>query len=90
MMDKACQEPANPSRATKKWKIKEDITFFEEDVAGVKYSHVVMVVLILNIDNYNIHRVLVDNKSAVDILYFLVFSWMKLSVNYLAKYGSLI
>lgn len=44
----------------------------------------------LNIDNYNVYHVLVDSGSTVDILYLLAFSRMKLSMDHLENYGSLI
>lgn len=90
MVDKAYQELVEPSKVIKKWNIKEDITFFKEDTAGIQYPHVDAIVIILNLDNYNIYHVLVDSGCAIDILYFLAFSRMKLSVDLLAKYGSLI
>lgn len=49
-----------------------------------------MVVIILNINNYNVHCILVDNGSAIDILYFLTFSQMNLFMDRLVKYGFLI
>lgn len=42
----------------KKQKVREAITFTEKDTTGFQHIHTDMVVVTLNIDNYNVHRVL--------------------------------
>lgn len=90
MVDKDCEELAEPSGALKRRRIEEDITFSEVDVADIQFLHADAMIVNLNIDNYKVHHVLVNSESAVDILYFSIFSWMNLSMNRLEKYRSLI
>lgn len=90
MVDEAHQELAKPSEAVKRRRTEEDITFSEKNAASILFPHTNAVVVILNINNYNIHYVLVNSESAVVILYFLTFSRMKLSMDRLERYGSLI
>jgi len=49
------------------------ITFMDEEVRGLHHPHDDATVTILTIANYTIRRVLVDNGSLVDILYYLAF-----------------
>lgn len=54
MVDKVHQEPAESFTVAKIWKIENDITIFE-DVVNIQYPHMDVVVVTLNIENYNIH-----------------------------------
>ena len=58
----------------KRQKIEESITFTEEDAQGVQFSHNDVVVVSLNIANYDVRRILVDNGSSADILFYDAFS----------------
>ena len=49
------------------------IGFSEEDVRHLHHSHDDALVVNIRIEDYNMHRVLVDNKSSADILYYLAF-----------------
>lgn len=55
------------------------ITFMWTDVEGVQYLHDDPVVISLNIFNYDVNCVLVDNESSVDILFFDAFLKMDIS-----------
>ena len=48
----------------------EDITFSERDAHHVRHLHCDALVVKAMITNNNVHRILVDNESSVDILYF--------------------
>ena len=58
-----------------------DITFSERDAHHVHHPHCDALVIKAMIANNNVHRILVDNKSSVDILYFQAFERMGLKVN---------
>ena len=49
------------------------IRFSEEDARRLHHSHDDAFVVNLRVGDYNMHRVLVDNGSSVDILYYLAF-----------------
>ena len=54
------------------------ITFTDEDAARIHHPHDDPIVIILLIANYTIRRVLVDNGSSADILYYPTFQQMNL------------
>lgn len=68
---------ANPS---KRQKIEKAITFSKEDAQGINFLHNNMVVIALNIVNYDVCYILVDNRSSVDILYYDLFSKIDISL----------
>ena len=49
------------------------IGFSEEDAKRLHHSHGDALVVGIWIEDYNMHRVLVDNGSSADILYYLAF-----------------
>ena len=49
------------------------ITFTDEDAERVHHPHDDAIIITLLIANYTIRRVLVDNGSSTDILYYLAF-----------------
>ena len=51
----------------------EDVTFSEKDGRHVRHPHCNALVIKAMIANNNVHRILVDNGSFVDILYFQAF-----------------
>ena len=72
-----------------KWqKIEESITFTKEDAQGVQFSHDNAVVVSLNIANYDIRRILVDNGSSADILFYDAFSRMSFLDSHLMPISS--
>lgn len=73
-MSKAWEEPMEYFGTTKRQKVEEAITFTEEDAVSMQHPHSDVVVVTLNIDNYDVHRILVDSENAVDIQYFSAFS----------------
>ena len=52
------------------------IGFSEEDVRRLHHLHVDVLVISIRVEDYNMHRVLVDNGSSADILYYLAFQQM--------------
>ena len=51
----------------------DDITFSEKDAHHVRHPHYEALVIKTMIANNNVHRMLADNGSSVDILYFQAF-----------------
>ena len=49
------------------------IGFIEDDVKRLHHPHDDALIVSIRVGNYNTHRVLVDNGSSVDILYYLAF-----------------
>ena len=47
----------------------EDIVFTEADARWVHHPHAHALVIIARIDNSNVHRLMVDDGSTIDILY---------------------
>ena len=56
----------------------DDITFRESDAHLVHHPHCDALVITAMMTNNNVHRVLVDNGSSVDILYYQAFQKMGL------------
>ena len=54
------------------------IEFSEEDALRLHHLHDDALVISIKIGDYNTHRVLVDNESSVDILYYPVFQQMRI------------
>ena len=54
------------------------IGFSEEDARGLHHPHDDALVVSLRVEDYNMHRVLVDNGSLADILYYLAFQQMRI------------
>ena len=54
------------------------IGFSEEDARRLHHSHDDALVVNLQVRDYNIHRVLVDNGSPADILYYPAFQQMRI------------
>ena len=55
-----------------------DIVFSERDGRGIRQPHDDPLVIMLRVEELNIHRVLIDNGSSVDIIYLPAFQQMKL------------
>lgn len=49
------------------------IIFTKKDAKRLHHPHDNAIVITLTISNYTIRRVLVDNESSIDILYYLAF-----------------
>ena len=56
-----------------------DIIFSERDARSVRQPHDDLLVIMLRMEEFNIHWVLVDNGSLADIIYLPAFQQMKLS-----------
>ena len=55
------------------------IGFSEEDARHLHHPHDDALVVSIRIEDYNMHRVLIDNGSSADILYYLAFQQMGIS-----------
>ena len=65
-----------------------DMCFSEEDARGVKQPHDDPLVIIIMIEGFNTKRVLVDNGSSADIIYFSAFQQLKLDQRRLRPFDS--
>ena len=59
----------------------DNITFSEKDARRVRHPHCDALVIKAMVANNNVHRILVDNGSSVDILYFQAFERIGLKVS---------
>ena len=50
-----------------------DIVFSERDGCGIRQPHHDPLVIMLRVEEFDIHQVLIDNKSSVDIIYLPAF-----------------
>ena len=55
-----------------------DIVFSERDGRGIRQPHDDPLVIMLKVEEFNIHQVLIDNGSSTDIIYLPTFQQMKL------------
>ena len=55
-----------------------DIVFSERDGRGIRQPHDNPLVIMLRVEKFNIHRVLIDKGSLADIIYLPAFQQMKL------------
>ena len=58
------------------WRESPIIGFLSEDARRLHHPHNDALVVSIRIEDYNMHRVLVDNGSSADILYYLAFQQM--------------
>ncbi|XP_030505259.2 uncharacterized protein LOC115720242 [Cannabis sativa] len=56
----------------------DDITFMESDARRVHHPHADALVIVVNIRGDNVHRILVDNGSSVNLLNFQAFKQIRL------------
>ena len=54
-----------------------DIIFSERDGRGIKQPHDDPLVIMLRVEEFNVHRVLINNVSSADIMYLPAFQQMK-------------
>ena len=62
--------------------------FLKEDARGVKQPHDDPLVIMLMIEGFNTRRVLVDNRSSADIIYFSAFQQLKVDPKNLRPFES--
>ena len=55
-----------------------DIVFSERDDCGIRQPHDDLLVIMLRVEEFNIHWVLIDNRSFTNIFYLPTFQQMKL------------
>lgn len=63
----------------------ESITFSQEDVEGVKFPHNDVMVITLIIEDYNVHYLLVNNESLVDVWVYNAFSIIGIPLKWLER-----
>nr|XP_023929841.1 uncharacterized protein LOC112041170 [Quercus suber] len=68
----------------------QDMIFNEGDAWGVKQPHNDPLVIALTIEGFNTKRILVDNGSSADIIYFPAFQQLKLDPKRLRPFDSLL
>ena len=56
-----------------------DIVFSKKDAHGVRQPHDNPLVIMLRMEEFNMHQVLVDNGSSANIIYLPTFQQMKLN-----------
>jgi hypothetical protein len=66
------------------------LSFLEEDARGVVMPHNDALVVTLTIANHGIHRILVDNGTSADILYWLAFQQMGIDRDKIKPFRSLL
>nr|XP_023897409.1 uncharacterized protein LOC112009308 [Quercus suber] len=66
----------------------QDMTFNESDSRGMKQPHNDPLVIMLTIEGFNTKRILVDNGSSADIIYFSAFQQLKLDLRRLRPFDS--
>ena len=64
------------------------MSFNEGDARGVKQPHNDPLVIILNIEGFNIKRILMDNGSSADIIYLPAFQQLRLDPRRLCPFDS--
>src|SRR5262249_37786593 len=79
------REVDKPGQPSKLPHLKEPIIFSDEDLEGVRHPHDDSLIISASIDDFDVHRLLVDNGSGPDILYFDCFTKMGLSVGQLRR-----
>ena len=50
-----------------------DIVFLERDIRSIRQTHDDSLVIMLRVEEFNIHQVLIDNGSSIEIIYLPVF-----------------
>ena len=64
------------------------MTFSKVDTRGVRQPYNDPLVIMLNIEGFNTKRILVDNGSSTNIIYFPAFQQLKLDEKRLRPFGS--
>lgn len=66
------------------------ISFSNDDLHGVQTQHDPIVVVIMTITSYNVKKILVDNGSSINMLFYDIFQKMKLFTDQLKKVNTLL
>ena len=81
------EEPSGDEEVAKKW-TGELITLIEKNAQGTQFPHNDVVVVNLNIANYDVRRILIDNGSSTDILFYDAFSKMGIPADWVERMDS--
>ena len=90
-LKKACQRQVNSIHMVPPLKHRQtdqNMSFNKANARGVKQPHNDPLVIMLNIEGFNTKRILVDNGSSVNIIYFLAFQQLKLDPKRLRPFES--
>ena len=63
------------------------IIFIEQDAESVLALYNDVVVVIVNITDYNVHRIFIDNDSSIYVLYYSIFSQMGFTPGQLSRFN---
>ncbi|XP_073112137.1 uncharacterized protein [Elaeis guineensis] len=74
----------------KRSRLHDVIIFSKEDARRIQTFHDDAVVVLATIANYDVKRLLIDNGSSTDVLFYSIFSRMKLSIDRLRKISTLL
>ena len=83
--DSRFESPQEESLSSKKAQTQDTIVFTDEDLRKVRTPHNDPVIVSLIIANYDVKRILVDNRSSVDILFYDAFQRMQIPYGQLQK-----
>lgn len=61
------------------------VIFTEEDDEGIVFPYNNVDVVALNVENYNVHHILINNESLADVLYYDAFIKMEISLDRLIQ-----
>ena len=68
--------------------VSSPITFINEDLTGLHLPHDDALVISVTIVNFNVQRILIDNRSSADILFISAFKKMKIEQDKLHLFHS--
>ena len=66
----------------------EAIIFTEHNAEGILASHNDAVVVTVNITDFNVYYIFIDNGSSIDILYFTIFTQMGFTSDQLSRFDT--
>ena len=67
--------------------LEDAIVFTKQDAEGVLAPHNDVIVVTMNIVDFNVHRIFIDNESSVNILYYSVFSQIEFIPDQLSRFN---
>ena len=69
-------------------RIEDAIVYTERDTEGVLAPQNDVVVVTINIADFDVHHIFIDNESLVDILYYSIFSKMRFIPDQLSRFDT--
>lgn len=65
-------------------------SFFDDDLVGVQNAYNDAIIISVTIGNYDVWRILIDNESSVDVLFYDTLIQMNISYDRLRRLSSLL